>query len=91
MTLFFIMNLIYMEDLNPTDAAIARSLRCMIEDNLYFVIVSQNYVHGNVDLLMKLYPNFVKGPEFIQRFVLSRMKAMLTKQAHAQGMGRHTK
>jgi hypothetical protein len=80
-----------MADLNPTDAAIARSLRCMIEDNLYFVIVAENYVHGSVDQLMKMYPNFIKAPEFVQRFALSRMKSILAKQAHAQGMGRHSR
>jgi hypothetical protein len=84
---------VHMVDSNPEDEAVARAMRALFEDNLYFVALSANYVHGSVDMLMKIYPRFVPAaaPNFLQRMVIRRIKKKLSGQAMAQGMGRHSK
>ena len=59
----------------------------------YFVLVAENYVYGDVKFLLSQYPRFVpqSAPDFLQTFVVKRIKAKLTKQAIAQGIGRHSR
>ncbi len=59
----------------------------------YFVALAENYVYGDLELLLKQYPRFVPRalPDFFQTMVVKRIKKKLSGQAMAQGMGRHTR
>jgi len=39
---------IKMLELTPEQASIARGLRAILEDNLYFVLVAENCIHGDM-------------------------------------------
>lgn len=84
---------LHMVDSNPESEAIARAMRALFEDNLYFIVLAVNYVYGSVNMLMKIYPRFVPpaAPNFLQKMVIRRIKKMISGQAVAQGMGRHSK
>jgi len=82
-----------MMDKDPEIGAIARAMRALFEDNLYFLALAANYVYGSVETLITIYPRFVppSAPNFLQKLVIRRIKKTLTGQALAQGMGRHSK
>ncbi len=84
---------IEMLQLSPEDAAVARSMRALIEDNLYFVVITENYVHGSIKDILKFFPLVLPqaAPNCLQTMVVRKVKSMLGKQAKAQGIGRHTR
>ena len=59
----------------------------------YFVALAENYVYGDLELLLKQYPRFVPQafPNFVQTMIVKRIKSKLSGQAMAQGMGRHSR
>ena len=79
--------------LSPEDAAVARSMRALVEDNLYFAIVADFTIYGCIGDLLKIYPRFVpaSAPDFLQKLILRRIWSTLGKQTKAQGIGRHTR
>lgn len=84
---------IRMLNLSPDDAAITRGMRAILEDNLYFVLMSENSLFGNMKLLTKIYQHLLPqgAPKCYQQLVLRKVKANLTSQARAQGTGRHNR
>lgn len=84
---------IRMLNLSPDDAATARGMRAILEDNLYFVLMSENSLFGNMKLLTKIYQHLLPqgAPKCYQQLVLRKVKANLTSQARAQGTGRHNR
>jgi hypothetical protein len=57
------------------------------------VALTENYVYGDLELLMNQYPRFVPraAPDFLQKLIVKRIKRKLSNQALAQGIGRHTR
>ena len=84
---------IEMLHLSPEDAAVARSMRCLIEDNFYFVMMTENNVYGNLKDLLKIFPRVVPAgaPNCLQNLAVRKVKSVLGNQAKAQGMGRHSR
>ena len=57
------------------------------------MILAENYVYGDLQLLLDQYPRFVPSfaPKFLQTFIVKRIKTKLSNQAKAQGIGRHSR
>ena len=84
---------IEMLPLSPENEAVARSMRSLIEDNLYFAVITENTVYGSLNDLVKAYPRMIPAaaPDCLQRLLIKRIKSIRAGQAKAQGMGRHTR
>ena len=86
--------LFYRHNQNPKDKAIARSMRILMEDHLYWVLMVERYVHHEArhlkDLVRRLHKN-----EKVHSLIFERYRQMAVKkmsiQTYCQGLGRHTK
>ena len=73
---------IKMLELTPEQASIARGLRALLEDNLYFVLVAENCIHGDLKGMLAMYPRYIpaKAPNFLQSMILMKIKWSLGSQ-----------
>jgi hypothetical protein len=84
---------IHMLDATPQDEAVIRAMRALLEDNFYFVLMTEKNVFGTLKELMDMYPRLVPKmvPNFVQNMIIRKYKSCGAKTAKAQGIGRHTR
>jgi hypothetical protein len=78
------------KNLTPEQKATERAYRIMLEDNFYFAMLSLNMAFNRGRFIKADFPP-LPAPGFLQGFAFNMVVKSLTKQAHAQGMGRHSK
>jgi glutathione S-transferase len=75
--------------LSPVEKGIAWSVEKMLEDNLYWALVSERWMNDS---------NFTKGPAnffksipaLMRPIIVSMVRRSVRKNLHGQGLGRHT-
>ena len=81
--------------LTPEERSMARGIRAILEDHLYFVIAMLRWNFGSVEhLRRKVFPDFAVSvglPRFMEGLLLKKVKSNIVGQCKAQGIGRHTK
>ena len=84
----------FRNSLTAKDKAISRSMRILMEDHLYWIIMVERYVHHEArhlkDLVRKLNSNDSIHSVIFERYRRMAAKKMAT-QTNCQGLGRHSK
>ncbi len=78
------------KNLSDEKKAIARSMRIMIEEHLYFANTHMDFVINKGKYVKEVMPP-LPVPSFMQGFVFNMLVKTIGKQTHAQGIGRHGK
>jgi hypothetical protein len=80
--------------LSPREKALARSVRIMLEDHLYFIIIIESFVYENGKHVLTHYPLSVFGgfSPLVTNILLRTVgKSSMNKVVKGQGLGRHEK
>jgi len=78
------------KDLTEEQKGVERAYRALLEDNQYWVYVAHAFTHGKGKATKAEAPVF-PAPAFLQGFIFGQIVKKVSAQAHAQGMGRHSK
>lgn len=77
------------DDLTAAEKAVSHAVQKMVEENLYFIILYSRWIdpHGKVIIDNEFRQFFPRGLGWLALKIIRRN---LKKQAHQQGLGRHT-
>eukprot|EP00095_Tigriopus_kingsejongensis_P011044 maker-scaffold109_size355148-snap-gene-2.24 protein:Tk11044 transcript:maker-scaffold109_size355148-snap-gene-2.24-mRNA-1 annotation:"gst-n-metaxin-like protein" len=82
-------NLDFSAHLSPADKAIARGMRAILEDHLYFCYAYERWVLQSGKYIKEYFAPF-PIPSFLTGLVLKRGKGTVKQQCEGQGLGRHS-
>ena len=77
--------------LTSEEKAIARGMRAILEDHLYFCLVMERWAFTNLDYIINEVFGALPVPGFVAKLFLKRVKPKVIAQAKGQGIGRHSK
>ncbi len=80
--------------LTDEQRAASRSIRIMIEEHLYWCMVLERWEYDDCRDITKIFPPSIfpdSLPKDQHQEMLKSMRPNMIKQAHGQGLGRHTK
>lgn len=80
------------KDLTPEQLAIARGLRAILEDHMYYIYVYHRMVIHPLKDVPSFFPPLLDGvPKLLRPLVLKKIQSGLRQQVMGQGLGRHSK
>ncbi len=78
------------QGLSDKDKAISRSMRFMLEQDLYWTLVCDRWIYNKGRQCPDIFAPMT-GSKTVDRFIFGMFSGMVKKQAIAQGMGRHAR